>query len=707
MTAEPLEDANPGVWALAYAELGWRALPITPGKKWPPMQSWPHAASTNPGTIRSWFKGLYRGFGVGIATGEGSGIFAVDVDTYAEGGDTLHELERRHGELPVTVEAITGGDGRHLIFAHPGRRVLTVKGMLPGIDVRGDGGQIVVAPTVHPNGNRYRWHVDLSPWDVPVATAPDWLIALVTEEPELPPEPAKPAPDVDDSDSIARWINDAHDWSAVLAGDGWTPGRPQSDQQVWTRPGKDPRDGHSAVLHLPDGPFVVFSTDASLAPLMQPWAKTRTGDGWSYSMFGYLAATRFTGDRSECARQYRRQRNEDEMRAWTNVSAPMVAAAIGGSINDAHQNDPTVFAHLVDWAQLFSGQHAVEEWVAWPFVPRGRAVALFAPAKAGKSTVVLAVVAAVATGRSILGARTADRPAHVLYLDYEMTEADLLERLEELGYGPDDDLSHLHYALLPSLPPLDTKEGAAAVVALAKHVGAELVVVDTFGRAVEGDENDADTTRAFYRHTGLALKAAGIGVLRTDHAGKDVAKGQRGSSAKNDDVDIVWRLTRGDDGVRLDRTHSRVSWGPSRLSVKREETDDGVVEFITADDVQPTGTFHVIDWLDELGVDAGASQSAAIKAIRAAGYQAKTDAIRAAQRQRRGRGAPWGASVDLGAPQGDGVRRGANEKHQVDGGVRSRGADGCDAPSVAPHTCVPLGTQSGCATFGESNEDYF
>jgi hypothetical protein len=33
----------------------------------------------------------------------------------------------------------------------------------------------------------------------------------------------------------------------------------------------------------------------------------------------------------------------------------------------------------------------------------------------------------------------------------------------ELGYGPDDDMSRLHYALLPSLPPLDTREGANAI----------------------------------------------------------------------------------------------------------------------------------------------------------------------------------------------------------------------------------------------------
>ena len=45
------------------------------------------------------------------------------------------------------------------------------------------------------------------------------------------------------------------------------------------------------------------------------------------------------------------------------------------------------------------------------------------------------------------------KPIHVLYLDYEMTRADLRERLEDMGYGPDADLKRLHYALLPDLRP--------------------------------------------------------------------------------------------------------------------------------------------------------------------------------------------------------------------------------------------------------------
>lgn len=240
-----------------------------------------------------------------------------------------------------------------------------------------------------------------------------------------------------------------------------------------------------------------------------------------------------------------------------------------------------LLAQLIDWDDFWAHDHGHEEWIAWPLIPAGRQIALFAPAKTGKSIVTLAAVAAVATGRSILGAPT-QKPRSVLLLDYEMTNSDLQERLESLGYGPETDMTNLHYALLPSLPPLNTKEGSAALIALAEVVDAEVVVIDTMGRAVEGEENSADTYKDFARLTGLALKAAGRAVLRTDHAGKSKELGQRGSSAKNDDVDVVMRLDVAEGGWALTRTHTRVAWVPEKVMIVASESSDGTMT-LTAD----------------------------------------------------------------------------------------------------------------------------
>lgn len=289
-------------------------------------------------------------------------------------------------------------------------------------------------------------------------------------------------------------------------------------------------------------------------------------------------------------------------------------------------------ANLVDWDELWKHEAATEEWVAWPLVPKGRGVALWAPAKAGKSTIVLAVVAGAATGLPILGQPNTNKPVDVLYLDYEMTLDDLRERLEELGYGPGTDFSHLHYALLPSLPPLNTPEGAAELLALAKSCGAELVVIDTFSRANGGaDENDAKTTQAFYDCTGKMLKREGIAYLRTDHAGKDVERGQRGSSAKNDDVDVVWQLSRGDDGITLKRTHSRIPWVPESLPIERTVTDETITYAVTTSAVWPAGTVELAKKMDQINLPLTATKEAA----RYAGIKARNGLMVQALKYRR------------------------------------------------------------------------
>lgn len=101
----------------------------------------------------------------------GRGLFVIDVDRYKP-GCTWSDLEHR---LPETLTAETGSGGLHLVF----RTTRTVPSRpMPGqvgIDVRGDSGQIVVAPSVHPDtGRPYRWLNELEP-----ANAPGWLEDIV------------------------------------------------------------------------------------------------------------------------------------------------------------------------------------------------------------------------------------------------------------------------------------------------------------------------------------------------------------------------------------------------------------------------------------------------------------------------------------------------------------------------------------------------
>jgi hypothetical protein len=210
---------------------------------------------------------------------------------------------------------------------------------------------------------------------------------------------------------------------------------------------------------------------------------------------------------------------------------------------------------------------------------------------------------------------TGTEPIIVIYLDYEMTEDDLEERLSDMGYGPQTDLSKLRYALLPSLPPLDTVHGAEALHHLVDveqaafpdhHV---VVIIDTTSRAVKGEENKADTIQDFYRYTGIGLKRRKVTYARLDHAGKDGTKGQRGSSAKGDDVDIVWRVTQVDGGLKFHREATRMSWVAESADFKRH--NDPLKFTWTQDALWPAGVKEKADILDRLGAPIDISVRAA------------------------------------------------------------------------------------------------
>jgi hypothetical protein len=138
-------------------------------------------ATTDEATIRGWWD-RWPDANVGIATGRASGLVVVDVDPRNGGDDSLDALERQHGKLPQTVEALTGGGGRHLFFAHPGGHIKN-RVLARGVDLKADGGYIVAPPSLHASGRTYEWETSSHPDDVALAPRPAWLIRLQNAHP--------------------------------------------------------------------------------------------------------------------------------------------------------------------------------------------------------------------------------------------------------------------------------------------------------------------------------------------------------------------------------------------------------------------------------------------------------------------------------------------------------------------------------------------
>lgn len=111
----------------------------------------------------SWIR-AWPSMNIGILTGRDTGIFVVDIDPRHQGDKSLSRLIELHGHLPQTVTASTGGGGIHYLFRIPeGLDIRNsagdesgTQGVAPGIDIRGNGGLIVVEPST--TKGTYKWN---------------------------------------------------------------------------------------------------------------------------------------------------------------------------------------------------------------------------------------------------------------------------------------------------------------------------------------------------------------------------------------------------------------------------------------------------------------------------------------------------------------------------------------------------------------------
>lgn len=300
-------------------------------------------------------------------------------------------------------------------------------------------------------------------------------------------------------------------------------------------------------------------------------------------------------------------------------SAP-VADLLDRALRLVAPDESAALPDPIDWEALYKRENDAA-WLVEDVWPDGRQLHIFAARKTGKSLVMLWIAACLAAGRDPFTGRRQDR-VRVIYLDYEMTEDDLLERVEEMGFEPDD-LTELRYYLWPALAPLDTPEGGRTLLAMVHRDEARAVVLDTVSRVVEGEENSNDTFRALYRNTGLHLKAEGVALARLDHEGHEGGR-SRGASAKADDVDVVWQLKATDDGLAFIKKAARMSWVPERVDLVRRTEP---LEFKRTMNSWPAGTREKAEQLDRLDVPLDASKRAAREAIKAAGESPGRDVV--------------------------------------------------------------------------------
>lgn len=536
--AEASTSRTTADWARTYAQAGVRVLPLNPNQKRPALKDWPNAATTDPQQLQAWF-GNGTKYNLGLAMGAWQDpdtyLVAIDLDVHQadqNGVEAWQRLVAEHdGDQGAPLIANTATGGKHLVYKS--RIPLTnEKGALPsGIDVRGQGGQIMVQPSTHPdNGKSPEWCGSAWQEGAP-GFIPDWLLELIQTRPAPVVVPEYVTPWTGDNTRLGDEYNKTHTWQQVLGADGWT----DLGNNNWARPGKAAtRDqSPSAVLypqHGVHGVLVVFSTNAPQQLLRQEFATTTGGHYKLSSPWAYEVAMRHGGDFANAARTVGAELRRDDERALAQLVGAVdehaqlePAKEFGLSLRlrtlseliGQPDNPPKpVFLHFdgTDSGLFYPGAHNL----------------LAAPSASGKSW----VQAIVLVQQIRLGNR-------VVVIDYEMNIRDWFRRLQLLG-ATDTELGLVHYCQPDEALEMKAQYGARSITKAHTVLTDELLRVADLGNltwvCIDGVTNamtanslsllDNQDIAQFWHllPEHIVRKIPGIGVGLNDHVPKN-AKG--------------------------------------------------------------------------------------------------------------------------------------------------------------------------------------
>lgn len=171
--------------------MGFNPIPILASKKRPPIKWERFQTERSTDKQWKWWANRWPTSNIAIITGRVSGVFVIDQDA----PDACPELI---ASLPRTATAVTKR-GRHFYFRYPSEETLARLGhvdrttgeilpfeshtkikSLPGVDIKAEGGYVLVPPSVHPDGPTYVWEVSPFPDEGgEIAECPDSVLQVL------------------------------------------------------------------------------------------------------------------------------------------------------------------------------------------------------------------------------------------------------------------------------------------------------------------------------------------------------------------------------------------------------------------------------------------------------------------------------------------------------------------------------------------------
>lgn len=479
--------------ALSYAKMGLAVIPLH-GKR-PFFDNWVEVATSEPKTVERWWtQGPHDN--IGIATGPKSKVFVFDVDPRNGGKDTYEMLQEEHGAFPDTWQVVTGGGGIHLYFRYPAFSIKSVSGVYPGIDIKGDGGQVVAPPSIHPDTHApYEWD-GLTPFERQrIAEAPPWLLERLEQNLPRKTVGMGPLP-------LKIHYGVQHQTLVSFAGKMRQLGLDeeeifQATQMINTRRCERPgpqqnirQIAHSMMRYQP-------AERSLIAEANKLWQLTR-----------FHEQHRATGEQLQLV---------DGLSVF-RAPVPESTAVIDDMLHDGL----TVFA--------------------------GRS-------KSGKSYLTLQLAIAVATGVPVFGKKTIRRPGRVAYFSLEEPQEDTTARMRKIVQSEDACLQNIEFAY--TMPPFKAG-GRQQMERYLQTTQPSVIIIDSLSTLMGLDQRQSGNVfRSEYQEIKslreLALES-GSAMIVIHHAKKGVVtdsaieavSGTMGITAA---ADSIWRLQKREDGT--------------------------------------------------------------------------------------------------------------------------------------------------------------
>lgn len=569
--------------ALAYAEAGWYVGPIRPDDTKHAGNvlgdDWPSKTARDPQTIISWFAGT-GGLGVYLHAGR-SGAWIADIDDPDQAPPALTEAITQLRPPFQSSRPDQPGRG-HAVFAQPaGRQLGNSTGQLGKVwgEARGRNGIIVAAPTPRSDGGAYRWLRTGPVPTLPIAVA------------DLLPDAGPGAGAVDDAalsaflltharadrPSLLKAVTNAY--KADVAAGGSRHGAAR-DATCWAM-------REAACGFYPAQDAAQALRDLYVADRIEDRAGGRAGvredtARAEYRSIAAWAVAQVDLDDLEQRRRDVNGRAPDRLTQLPGNGPPADRSAPGGCDTAAGR----LRRHLLAGRAVLDipePGHIIDKTI-----PAKALVVDYGPPKSAKSFVVLDQNLAVATGAP--WAPTWDRewagghqttPGTVVYVVGEGVGG-LGRRVKAwLTHHQSDDPGDIHWLTRP-VNLTDTGE-VWTFLELVGPLSPVMVTFDTLARCSLGaEENSAKDMGKVVAGLDLIRDETGATVRVVHHAGKDLAKGMRGSTALLGAADAVFEITRDGRAVKWRCTDMKDAEPPRPIGFQMTDVDGSIA--LTAGD---------------------------------------------------------------------------------------------------------------------------